>query len=541
MDLTPEQIASADAAYWAIFSKIKLQAGEFSFVNHEYQQEPLQSTARRRCCMKATQGGWTEIEVLRVLHGLIYGIYRRGVLYMFPTNDDVGDFSKSRFNPLIAANREAIGKYVKGGGTKGTDTTYLKKVCDAFLYLRGARLTQSTGIGEKESSRMRSIPADVCVFDELDLMDMDVVAKALGRMHASDKQHEVYISNPTLPEYGIDSIFQKSDQRYLHIKCPHCNEYTCAALEFPECVKLRENGTGYIECKKCGRELVNRTIGEWVPSERDNTDYMEGWHWSQLNSAMNDPAEILRDFNDPPQGNIGDVYRLRLGFPYVATEDRLTASTVLGRCDRNAMPTSHVGQCAMGVDIGKTKHIVIGIRTGNDTYQLVKVIRVSKWTDIHDLARKYNVKSAVIDIRPYEDEARSFQKAEKGQMRTFLCEYSENTTLGTIYNDHTGIVKVNRTEICDHSHRVISEEKLTIPRRCDEINEFAKQMSNMAKVLETNKKTGTQIYRYRKVGSGGDHYRHALNYFLLAASGGKIARAGRREHRQKFTKNVVTI
>ena len=45
-------------------------------------------------------------------------------------------------------------------------------------------------------------------------------------------------------------------------------------------------------------------------------------------------------------------------------------------------------------------------------------------------------------------------------------------------------------------------------------------MCNPAKTLETNKKTRQSVYRY--LGTE-DHYRHALNYFYLAAP--KIGRA----------------
>ena len=220
MSLTPADIATYDPAYWAQFYKIKLQAAVFSFKDHLYQMEPMQSQSRRICYMKATQGGISEIEILKSLHGLIHKRYPQGVLYMFPTTDNVQESSKSRFNPLIQANKESIGQYVKTHG-KGTDTTSLKKIHDAFLYLRGARLSQSVGVGdgEKESVQLRGIPVDRVVFDEMDLMDEDVIAKAKGRMGHSKIKEEVFISNPTLPDYGIDKVFQLSDQRYLYRRC----------------------------------------------------------------------------------------------------------------------------------------------------------------------------------------------------------------------------------------------------------------------------------------------------------------------------------
>jgi len=518
MDLTPNDVASVNAAYWADLNLIQLQAGRFSFKGHEYQKEPMQSRARRRAYMKATQGGFTEIEVLRSLHGMIHRIFPQGVLYTFPTTDDVNEFSKSRFNPLILSNRKAIGQFVKSGG-KGTDTASLKKIHNAFLYLRGARLSQKIS-DQNESSKMRGIPVDSVKFDEVDLMDEDVIAKARGRMGHSNVKEEVFISNPLIPGEGIDKIFANSDQRHWFRKCS-CGEWTCAELSFPECVKIKD-GKGYIGCK-CGKEVpiyAGPGTAEWVPSVRENSDFMHGYRWSQLTSAFNDPAEILDAFNDPPEGNLADVYRLRLGLPYIAAEDRLTEANVYNCCGTYIQSHTHTGPCAMGVDVGKIKHVLIGVKVGSDQYKIVKIAQLSRWEDIHALARRFNVKSTVVDIRPYEDSARKFQSEVKG--RCFLCEYKENTPQGTVYNQNTGIVSVNRTEIFDLTHRmVMTPGMLTIPM-LHEVKEFAKQMCGAYKVLETNKKSGTSIYRYK---GKNEHFRNALNYFILAAKGGHIVRA----------------
>ena len=56
---------------------------------------------------------------------------------------------------------------------------------------------------------------------------------------------------------------------------------------------------------------------------------------------------------------------------------------------------------------------------------------------------------------------------------------------------------------------------LEIPRKDAEVEEFVKEMVNIAKVLEERKDSGEKVYRYRKLGD--DHYRHALNYLMLAA------------------------
>jgi hypothetical protein len=507
---------AANPAYWAEHSPIKLQKGYWSFDKRRYLLEPMSSTARKKAYMKATQGGFTELEVNSSMHGMIHGRYPRGVLYLFPTANDIGAFSQSRFGPLIDANPRTIGRFVKS-----TNSTHLKQVGDAFLYLRGGTLPKTLDFNAREAAALRGIAVDKVVYDEEDIMDPECVMKARQRMGDSTIKEEVHISNPTIPGYGIDKHFQESDQRYWFRQCD-CGYHFSAVLEFPGCVKYRKDGTGYVACPKCGRETFADS-GSWVPQNKEASDRLHGYQWSQLDSYQNDPGEILEEYTDPPEGNLGDVVRLRIGLPYVAAEDRLTQAEVLACCSDTGQLSSHAGPCAMGIDCQKPKRIVIGARTGRESYSIFRVLghADSSWDKVYDLVRKFNIKSTVIDIRPYEDAARQCQrKLRRMGVSTYLCEYSDSTPLGWQFNNRTGIAKVNRTEILDLSHRTVTTPgQLVLPRRCPEILEFAKQMCNTAKVYDAR----AGIYRYRKLAA--DDYRHALNYFLLAASSGRVGMA----------------
>jgi hypothetical protein len=87
---------------------------------------------------------------------------------------------------------------------------------------------------------------------------------------------------------------------------------------------------------------------------------------------------------------------------------------------------------------------------------------------------------------------------------------------GPVWDEEKRVVKVNRTDICDATHDLVSSSGfLVLPRRSEELDLFAKQVCNAAKVLQEDQETGSREYRYRKLGE--DHYRHALNYFYLAS------------------------
>jgi hypothetical protein len=397
-------------------------------------------------------------------------------------------------------------------------------------------------VDAKESTRLKSIPTDKIVFDEMDVMERDATRKALERMGASTVREEAYLSNPVLPSSGIAAVYEDSDQRHWWRACPKCgqqppkgsdwewfsdtiNGWTSAEVSFPEQVCLDDSGKGYIACRRCGGKL-GLAPGLWVPKRPEKSGEMWGYRWSQLTSPTHDPYhDVLAAYDDPPDGNRGDVVRLKLGLPFVSAEDKLTVAQVLSCCGGQPQLNGHEGPCAMGVDVRKHKNVIIGVRSGRDRYQILRVARLENWDDILQMANRFHVKSCVVDIRPYEDAAREFQK--KARFKTWLCEYSETTPVGTIYNERTGIVKPNRTEILDATHRLIaSERQLELPSVCPEVKQFARECASIAKVKEINKRTQQGIFRYRKLGTTPDDYRHALVYFYLAASGGKVGVVG---------------
>ena len=186
----------------------------------------------------------------------------------------------------------------------------------------------------------------------------------------------------------------------------------------------------------------------------------------------------------------------------------------------------------MGIDVRRHKNIVVGIRTGTESYKILRVARLESFDEALQMGERFNVRSCVVDIRPYEDSAREFQR--KAKFKVWLCEYSESTPVGTQYNENTGIVKVNRTEILDATHRLVSSERmLELPSVCPELKQFALECAATAKVQEVNKRTRTVIFRYRKLGTNPDDYRHALNYFYLATNHLAIVRDGGRHSRPK--------
>jgi hypothetical protein len=503
-------VGAVNPLAWVMLNKIKLGGNLFRLQGHEYQQGLFECQDRVQVCIKGAQMGITEVWVLKTLWGMIHGKYPSGSLYLFPTQNDVGDFSKARFDPLIDGN-PCIKAYVNS-----TDSQFIKRIHQGFLYLRGARSTKSIGGEKKSSAQLKSIPVDRIVFDERDEMSDDMVTLAEERVSHSLVQELMFLGTPTIPDIGVDAMYKISTQNMWYITCQHCGAETCLEIEFPNCIHVDiKDGRRFRACKKCGHEIFPND-GAWRPQNTQSD--ITGWWISQLNSTYIDPGKILDLYENPPNGDLSEVMNSKLGRAYIAQENRLTQNLVYGTCSPDYMQTRHEGPCYAGVDVGRKLHVVIGVRKTRELLKIVHVARVDSFQDLHELANRFNITSMVIDYKPEIHKVRDFQANEPYTI--FACDYVEKRSGQASWDERDGMVKVNRTEICDATHELfVVPGRIEIPSRNKEVEQFAFEMCNMAKKLEEDP-YGGKVYRYRQLGndiSGPDHYRHALNYALLAS------------------------
>ena len=507
-----ERMLASDSCYWAEQHKIKLMGNTtFTLENCSYMKDIMLDTTRHIAVMKGAQARITTCFMLKSIHSLRYGIYTKGVIYYFPSRDAVEDFSKTRFTPLIQDN-PCIRKYLKS-----TNSVFAKRVGKSFLTLKGATATMNLKGRKKDSMAVRSTPADEVIRDERDLFDDVMVEMTTDRLLDSKFKREVDLGTPTMPDFGMAQVFGMSDQKHRMIRCDACNSYTCLEIEFPNCIKHKRETTHtnyhpYFACIECGKE-INPFVGEFVAKYPERR--ISGYSIPHL-ITPNCKLSLVMDKWDECQADeskMGTFYNSRLGMPFIHAEDRLVESAVIACCGNDAMRTDiSIGATAMGVDIGKHYHtIVIAEKVDAKRCKLVYLVRVKGFNAIHDIARKHNVKSAVIDRRPYEEEFENFQKSEP--YRVFGAEYKDKQRNFMKTDEESGTYSLLRTQIFDRSHALIKNKFIELPRQCEEVNEFARQMCNCAKILEETEQ-GDRIYRYIKLGD--DHYRSAINYLIIA-------------------------
>jgi len=454
----------------------------------------------------AAQVGKTTALILRILHGLLSGRYPQGFIVAMPTEDNALAYSKSRFAPLIQDNAK-IRSLVST-----TDSASLKRVGSSFISFVGSQLSTSVGdtVTKRTSTALVSTPADGYLVDEVDRVPSRALDLLAERLSHSLVKHEFFVSTPTIPGYGIDALFQETDQRAWQIKCGSCGEYTCLETEFPNCLVKRPDATVVKVCRKCGREIFTKH-GLWVPAYPGREAV--GYHISQLNSEFVKPAAILKAFED--NSNPAEFFNSKLGLPYLEAENRLTPKDVFACCGDEPMASKHRGPAAIGIDVGRLLHCAIAVRLPDEKIQVVYAARVSSFEDVSSICDRFGVKVAVVDTEPETRAVREWQDSVPPGLRVFLCDYQSSATAPR-WDDRTLAIRANRTECLDAVHHLVTVPgKLILPKRNAEIEEFAKELCGAARMVEEDS-VGSRRFTWRRIGP--DHYFHAMGYCLLATS-----------------------
>jgi hypothetical protein len=490
---------SEPLAAWSL-RRIRLDGRPFSFEGHEFLRAIYDDTAPHICLSKAAQIGGTTWAILRSVHSCIIGL---NVMYFFPTRTDVLDFSRSRVSPLLGEN-PFLARLMSD-----TDTVGLKKIGDAHLYLRGMQST----VG------MKSVPADLIVFDELDEAEPQAKSMARERLGHSDYKRIVELSNPSLPDYGIDEVFQRSDQRHWTVKCGACGAWTALDEAFPRKVGQdvriilpRKGGGFYRACPKCEAEL-DVAQGEWVAACPSRS--IHGYRISQLISAKVDPGEIMEEYRTTRYPE--RFYNLKIGIPWADLERRVDAATVLALCGDEPLLASSEANCVMGVDTGRSLHAVILQETDpcQDRQRLVHLTECHDFHDLDVLMKRFKVDLCVIDSLPETHATREFAKAHRGVV--YMSRFVESQRGEPKWDASDQIVAVNRTDALDASRAALRQGLVTLPRRQPILEEFAAHISADAKVLDEDEESGIKKYRYVKTGT--NHYSFAFTYAWMAATG----------------------
>ncbi len=507
-----QKLIQVSAWAWAYYNQIQLHSGAWTMVGHEYLLDVLASKATVEVIVKGSQMGFTVAETIKLLHAALYGEYPQGVGIIFPTSDMVDKFSVDRWGPMINLNPVTIGQYVS------VNQVNFKIVGKTNIHFRGAKMTEKLEGTLAHSGQTMQWSADMLVFDEKDKMEpimVGLMETRMGHTFVNDKKgYKVFMGTPAIPGFGILKDYENTTQHVWTIKCPKCNKETCLDLTFPDCLVELKSGEVARMCPKCRDHGLNPRAGYWV-AQYPNRDKVGRWI-SRLNTGFADLKMILDCLQNPQNhdGGLQKLYNNELARGYVASENKLETEDVYACCSWDGLQASHKGPTAIGVDVGKQFHVTVAVRPNAEALKLIYVTRVTEIEDVREICLRFNAGCVMMDLEPDTHTARRFQR--EMDVPVWLCDEQGTRKKPPGWSDDDMTYSANRTEMCDMVVQLVREKgQIILPQRCEEIEIFARELSNTCKVREEDKVTGSVKFKWKKLGD--DHYFHSLLFCIMAS------------------------
>lgn len=513
---------------WTSTRRAELGPGKpFDLQEHAYLRDLYELTALASAVQKSAQSGLSEWLISKALHACDERALT--VLYVFPTDTHVSDFSAARLGPAIEASEYLAQIVVDGSplrmhGKRGADRVTLKRVRDRFLYFRGGKV-QPDG----SAPQLKSIDADLLIQDELDELDPRAPSIAAKRLGHSRVAEICSVSTPTYPGRGIHAVYMASDMRQWHVRCASCgnrqpldiSDMVTAwdELERPTAWHGKDKGRAYLACRKCGRETNRLGAGEWVAAYPGRD--VAGYHVTKLFSPLANLLDIVKRLQSTNETERRETFNQDLGLPYRPRGGGLDDAT-LDACRRDYGHGSAKGACYMGIDVGRVLHVVVRAALSDGTRRQLFAGETS-WADLPALWQRFRPRSTVIDALPETTKAREFQAAMP-QDAVWLAYYTRQA-IGSkaeapaVLKRDQGVIDLDRTRILDltmarfYRQADAQSQENTLPANARDLPDYYAQMKAPVRVLEPDAR-GQDVASY--VESGPDHFCHAEAYCTAA-------------------------
>lgn len=453
----------------------------FEFKDHTFMIDPYLDNTPRQVALKCAQIGWSTLAILREFHLARYA--GANVIHTFPSRNMSKDFVVPKVDPLVARN-PVLRKMM------GVDSVALKQIGDRYVYYRGSF----------EQTEAISISAHILINDEFDRSNQQVLKTYRSRLDDARRERpelgwEWAFSNPSIPGYGVDAIWQDSDQKHWFIKCRHCS-YDWY-LNFPENIDFDKK---IRMCAKCHEPLTKSDLtgGRWVKKFK-NKD-ISGYWISQMIVPWIAPSQIIEKSLEDQ-----DIFHnFVLGLPYVSKDTSVTRESIIKCISPGYNPRTNV---AIGVDNGIIKHYVIGNR-----YGIFEIGTTEDWEEIERLRNHYGA-IMVIDANPYPNTPQKLSNKYPGRIYTHYYQ-SDKNSLDIIRWDGM-VVKSDRTKIIDSLVSEINSRDITYNLTESALEEYITHWKNMYRIIKETPQ-GIKKPSWETIEGRPDHFAHASIYWRVA-------------------------
>jgi hypothetical protein len=502
---------------------VKIDGGHrIDFKRYPFVMDLLDEDSRTTTILKGGQMGFSIMAVLKSLELAREG-GRRSILYYFPSHADTLAFSKSRFAPMMHDNPGVWP--IRPGDV---DAAELRRIGDTFLLFRGVG---QIGKVQSSTSALKSTPADILVLDEVDEMNPQRIDTVLHRLDASLDPQLIELSTPTFPGSHIDASYQKSNQSVWEWRCKSCDGWTCLELTYPDCIVEPLGQAPYYQCQHCHEPLA-RTKGRWRARRPEITDHRGFWV-SQLSSPTRTAADVVEEGQKAADsGRFREFYNHVLAQPYADVDDFIAPKELEACLTQDPRPLRHEGPSAMGVDPGKIHHYEVRVRMNDkDSVQIARGAAHS-YAELHDVTRKLNVESGVMDVGFDPTAVMEFVHNHPGW---WGCRYTTGSVREPQWNHKERIVTVNREWSLDRVHQDVLTRRVSFYAKDEGWPEYVAQLSNLKRTVVEHPTTGQRKAVWAVIGQKNDHLHHAAGYCALACDRAPLVASVQRQHKKRKT------
>ena len=491
-DLAAHEQRRASFLDWAL--KVPETKGPLNFERWPFQRELYEQgfDDKEVVVMKATQLG---ISAWLVRWALCWAdMHAARVLYIFPRERQLLDFSDGRIKPLI------LGEYLRTRVPPASVMNKtLKSVGLGIVYFRGS---------EAEAG-LESIDADALCLDEHDLLVQSHIPIAERRVGGQDSMGMIRrIGFPTISDHGIHKEYKRSDQREWTVKCERCGEWQ--ALTWAENVDLTR---GIRICRACRQGPLDVAQGEWVASHPGRST--RGYHVTKL--ILPDDAivpTLIKASQEQVAYRRQVFFNRDLGEPWEAEGARLTPAMVAAAQRGFLQESGYNGTrpVVMGVDVASVRALNVWIseQTSETQGRTLYLGLVDSFDELSKLMNRFNVVMAGIDHLPENRLAQAF--ANKFAGRVYIISYAGDQQRDILQvDDQQRRASVRRTEAIDAAQERIRAQHEYLPQ--DLPSDFVAQMcANVRSVEQDDVGRVKVLYR----ADGPDDWMQSLTYALVA-------------------------
>lgn len=528
----------------------KHNGSNFSFKEHEYQRDIVDSTHNNVVVIKPSQVGLTECSIRLILSFLSVEA-GTVALHLLPTLGEAQKAVKSRFDPIIRGS-----SYLRSVVHSGSDSSSFKQIADSQLFTGGTF-----------GKAVISIPTDLLSVDEYDFTNTENVSTAESRLTHSrfvDPETGVrgirrFWSTPTATGAGVDGLYAQSNQKKRLVKCKHCGKWMwpqflkhtvvsgwdkdILEMDHVDAINLANRGllaTARLLCETCHEVITKDNLGpdyrEWVATY-PNLTYREGYHVSPFDLPSYHSAEsIMRKMIDY-RNNYNHFTNFVLGLAYSDAsnsilDEMVETYTTIRPVTPDEAESSRISGCVAGLDVGRTSWLIIA--KPNYAMKILDIIWVESIrlegsaeddlkVKVLQRLRQYGVIKSVMDSMPYTPSILAIQ-ASMPVGWVLPNFYTLRDTKLPIYvvNEKDNVIASHRTKALNLMAKKVNSGQIRWPM-LEEMATVRKHLQGI-KRIDRSLDDGTETSDWVKVGE--DHYAHAAGYLSLAAELVEVAHSG---------------